>query len=120
MGLPTSQSIQSYDDTAPIGLVRDPLCRFLLTKYLSTQETNRLWGIYATALPDPNKSARKSSHRLQLPYRVSPIQHRKLSITLSASAGKVTVYLLLPRFFPLQRFASHGEPHTPVSPNSSG
>jgi hypothetical protein len=70
-------------------------------------------------LPGSNESARKSSHRLWLPYRVSPTQHRKLSVP-SAQAPDETFHLLLPRFFPLQRFASHGEPHNPVSPTPSG
>jgi len=49
-------------------------------------------------------------------------QHNTASFpALSAQAPeKKPFHPLLPRFFPLQRFASHGEPHNPASPTSSG
>lgn len=69
-----------------------------------------------TPLPFPAKTnARKSSHRLWPLYRVSPIQHRKLYVFDQRERQATTSNPLLSRFFPLQRFTSHGEPHNPAS-----
>jgi len=43
---------------------------------------------------------------------VSPIRHRKRNVPERERGG--TKHLLLPRFCPLQRFASHGEPLNPA------
>lgn len=50
----------------------------------------------------------KSSLRLRLPYRVSPLHHRGRFCRRSDSKHPP-----LPRFLPLQRFPNRTEPHTP-------
>jgi hypothetical protein len=66
-------------------------------------------------LPDARSSDGKSSLRLRLPSRVLPLHHRKLWTLLEKPKGlKSNDHLRLPRFRPLQRFPSHGEPLNPV------
>jgi hypothetical protein len=71
-------------------------------------------------LPDARSSAGKSSPRLWLPFRVSPLQHRK-PLALSPDQGpNDSNRLRLPRFRPLQRFPDRGEPPTPARSQLTG
>jgi hypothetical protein len=55
----------------PIGLARSPFV-VALRRHIRCRGRARLWGFYAAALLDVCLYAKRSSHRLWLPFRVSP------------------------------------------------
>jgi hypothetical protein len=73
----------------------------------------------------PLSASNESSPRLQLPFRVSPLSHRRCPPSLFLICNRTLpkeqsnpttnrrscLIRNLPRFFPLQRFSNHGKPH---------
>jgi hypothetical protein len=53
----------------------NPLCRYPPRMNRSSNGRTRLWGIHAAVLTTAHDRG-KSSLRLWLPYRVSPVHHR--------------------------------------------
>jgi hypothetical protein len=67
--------------------------------------------------PSPTLTSRgQSSLRLGLPFRVSPVHHRKRCDLPQQSPYRPP----LPRFCPLQRFSSEVEPHIPDDSHLAG
>ena len=92
----------------------NPLCRYPLpTPKRRTSSTLRP---HAAALSRNSKVSGKSSRRLWLPYRVSPMHHRDRDLLFAQRMPRSP----LPRFVPLQRLASLAEPHTPDGSQTTG
>lgn len=90
----------------------NPLCRHPLP--VPKHRTSSTLRPHAAALPRNSKVAGRSSRRLWLPYRVSPLRHRERPSLLTKRLQAFPNRSPLPRFLPLQRLAEHEE-----RPNSS-